>query len=190
MRCGKADLQSVCTAPPSAQLPACPRGARRHRPAAAPRPARCCVSSGRRAAPRPRRTGPGPGHCAWPRVPPSPGSAAASLLLPPRPVGVLREAAREVGARCPPFPAGAAAPRPAWRAPGRASAGGGCLPGTLVSLGRKARINHSALPSGDTARKNTRIYRRCPGRRDKGRRKAAKCQRNSSFLSPPRNPIA
>lgn len=189
MRCGKADRQSgspkrLCSSAlrPATCVPPAEPGGTDPRP-----PAPRVAVSAPAAAPRP---GPGPGHCAWPRVPPAPGSAAASLLLPPRPVGVLREAAREVGARCPPFPREPPRPGRRWRAPGRASAGGGCLPGTLVSLGRKARINHSALPSGDTARKNTRIYRRCPGRRDKGRRKAAKCQRNSSFLSPPRNPIA
>lgn len=66
----------------------------------------------------------------------------------------------------------------------------GSLGRTSVSLGYKTSIIAPSSPQEDSARKNTLIRRRCPGRIDKRRRKAAKCQRNSSFLSPPCNRIA
>lgn len=119
--------------------------------------------------------------------------------LPGAPSGTLGAAAVTAPAAAPrsvplrPEPSPRSAPRSLLRSPHPPPKRGwgflGSVGRTSVSLGYKASIIAPSSPQEDSARKNTLIRRRCPGRIDKRRRKAAKCQRSSSFLSPPCNRI-
>lgn len=119
--------------------------------------------------------------------------------LPGAPSGTLGAAAVTAPAAAPrsvplrPEPSPQSAPRSLLRSPHPPPKRGwgflGSVGRTSVSLGYKASIIAPSSPQEDNARKNTLIRRRCPGRIDKRRRKAAKCQRSSSFLSPPCNRI-
>lgn len=134
-----------------------------------------------RSGPRPRLPPPAPAATSLllPRFPP------ASATAPQRPAGCgrgLGSAALPLGSRHRPSRGWGlrAVPRQAWT-----------VAGLYLSFPLpQSKHYHTFPPHRDTARKNPLIYRRCPGRIDKGRRKAAKCQRNSSFLSPPCNRIA
>lgn len=134
-----------------------------------------------RSGPRPRLPPPAPAATSLllPRFPP------ASATAPQRPAGCgrgLGSAALPLGSRHRPCRGWGlrAVPRQAWT-----------VAGLYLSFSLpQSKHYHTFPPHRDTARKNPLIYRRCPGRIDKGRRKAAKCQRNSSFLSPPCNRIA
>lgn len=135
---------------------------------------RCCSDSpGPSPAPA---AAPGPGSCHQPVASPFPpaSATAGSCGMQPQP--------RE---RCPSLPSGSLTPLSGWGSGHGRGKSALCLVCASVSLCHKANIIAPSSPSEALPGKIHLIYRRCPGRIDKGHRKAAKCQRNSSFLSLP-----